>query len=561
MAASAELHHRHAGAIGEIKETVESIVVALILAFVFRAFIVEAFVIPTGSMAPTLYGAHGTIVCEDCGTEFSYGLRDLADQRAGQVVGAGSRATCPNCNHDNTSLQMTDASKNPESGDRILVMKWPFDIGGDWFGPARWDVTVFKDPADGTTNFIKRLIGLPNELLMILDGDIYTAAIDKISPKTMEELESQRHEKYLLRTKQDKGQLPGLSYEAKTELNDIFKIAPKTKIAQRSLWQPVYDHDYLPRTLGGGQPRWEPINRDGSAWDATHRTIHFSGSNKINDGIKLAGKRLVGQCAYNIADRPPPLVSDFQVSFVFTPESNDSQVRVRLSKMSRIFWAIVDTSGSVSIVESADPPDASTPAMLRGNIDPLSPGDAVQISFEHVDYRLSLSVADREVLASSSDPNAPGYYAPSIYALRRLSRPVGADAPQIFGTGSAFTVTHLAVRRDVFYYHDASYMALPTLYWAPRSGWASPDYPMLLRSHEYFMLGDNTSASKDSRLWDTLGDHMAVRGEDFQLGTVPKDQLIGKAFFVYWPSPHRLEWLPSLKFGVVPDVGRMRWIR
>ncbi len=45
-----------------VKETIESIVVALILAFVFRAFVIEAFVIPTGSMAPTLYGAHGTIV-------------------------------------------------------------------------------------------------------------------------------------------------------------------------------------------------------------------------------------------------------------------------------------------------------------------------------------------------------------------------------------------------------------------------------------------------------------------------------------------------------------------
>src|SRR5206468_2024338 len=66
-----------------LKETIESIVVALILAFVFRAFVVEAFVIPTGSMAPTLYGAHGTVLCENCGTEFAYGLRDLDDKRRG----------------------------------------------------------------------------------------------------------------------------------------------------------------------------------------------------------------------------------------------------------------------------------------------------------------------------------------------------------------------------------------------------------------------------------------------------------------------------------------------
>ena len=37
-----------------VRETVESIVVAVMLALLFRAYEAEAFVIPTGSMAPTL---------------------------------------------------------------------------------------------------------------------------------------------------------------------------------------------------------------------------------------------------------------------------------------------------------------------------------------------------------------------------------------------------------------------------------------------------------------------------------------------------------------------------
>src|SRR5918992_4102097 len=57
-------HHHHEGS---VKETVESILVAFILAFIFRAFVVEAFVIPTGSMAPTLLGAHVRMRCDDCG--------------------------------------------------------------------------------------------------------------------------------------------------------------------------------------------------------------------------------------------------------------------------------------------------------------------------------------------------------------------------------------------------------------------------------------------------------------------------------------------------------------
>jgi hypothetical protein len=40
---------------------------------------------------------------------------------------------------------------------------------------------------------------------------------------------------------------------------------------------------------------------------------------------------------------------------------------------------------------------------------------------------------------------------------------------------------------------------------------------------------------------------------------VPKDQLIGQAFFVYWPSGMKL--FPSRPIRMVPNVGEMRWIR
>jgi hypothetical protein len=119
------------------------------------------------------------------------------------------------------------------------------------------------------------------------------------------------------------------------------------------------------------------------------------------------------------------------------------------------------------------------------------------------------------------------------------------------------------VDRDVYYFHDARVgHVMPSIKWAPKLGWGSAISPIMLRKGEYFMLGDNTAASKDSRLWDVVGPHLTSRGEDFQLGTVPRDQLIGKAFFVYWPSGYRVDWLPILnRFGIIPDVGRMRWIR
>ena len=43
---------------GSIKETLISLAISFVMALVFRSYVVEAFVIPTGSMAPTLLGAH-----------------------------------------------------------------------------------------------------------------------------------------------------------------------------------------------------------------------------------------------------------------------------------------------------------------------------------------------------------------------------------------------------------------------------------------------------------------------------------------------------------------------
>ncbi len=62
-----------------IRETVESVVIAFILAFMFRTFEAEAFVIPTGSMAPTLQGRHKDIVCPECGYEYRVGASEEVD--------------------------------------------------------------------------------------------------------------------------------------------------------------------------------------------------------------------------------------------------------------------------------------------------------------------------------------------------------------------------------------------------------------------------------------------------------------------------------------------------
>ncbi|HMD53671.1 MAG TPA: hypothetical protein VKJ65_03870, partial [Phycisphaerae bacterium] len=49
-------HHSGHGTVSQVRDTLETVLLALILAFSFRTFCVEAMVIPTGSLAPTLDG-------------------------------------------------------------------------------------------------------------------------------------------------------------------------------------------------------------------------------------------------------------------------------------------------------------------------------------------------------------------------------------------------------------------------------------------------------------------------------------------------------------------------
>ncbi|MGH9361738.1 MAG: S26 family signal peptidase, partial [Thermoanaerobaculia bacterium] len=56
-----------------VRENLEAVAVAVVLALIIRHFSVEAFEIPTGSMAPTLYGIHAWAQCPNCDTDFNLG--------------------------------------------------------------------------------------------------------------------------------------------------------------------------------------------------------------------------------------------------------------------------------------------------------------------------------------------------------------------------------------------------------------------------------------------------------------------------------------------------------
>ena len=72
-------------------------------------------------------------------------------------------------------------------GDRIFVSKYSFGYSKHSFPfsppifkdrifsstPSRGDVIVFKTPADNRTDYIKRLIGLPGDIIQFIDGNLY----------------------------------------------------------------------------------------------------------------------------------------------------------------------------------------------------------------------------------------------------------------------------------------------------------------------------------------------------------------------------------------------------
>src|SRR5579872_3864276 len=137
---------------GNVKETIESILVAFILAFIFRAFVVEAFVIPTGSMAPTLLGAHMRFRCPDCGWTFDVNYSsdneaDTEDMRTPADAYPHADIYCPNCGYRVASAQRRSlngvesgsAEVPVHFGDRILVLKYINLL----HPPRRWDVVVF----------------------------------------------------------------------------------------------------------------------------------------------------------------------------------------------------------------------------------------------------------------------------------------------------------------------------------------------------------------------------------------------------------------------------------
>jgi signal peptidase I len=110
----------------KLREYAGSLIWALVIALLIRTFVVQAFVIPSGSMENTLLIGDHILV-----NKFIYGI------------------------------------EIPFTNSRILPLR----------EPKRGDVIVFEYPLDRSKDFIKRVIGVPGDVILIRNKQVYVNGV------------------------------------------------------------------------------------------------------------------------------------------------------------------------------------------------------------------------------------------------------------------------------------------------------------------------------------------------------------------------------------------------
>ncbi|MBU6221435.1 MAG: signal peptidase I [Planctomycetes bacterium] len=458
---------------------------------------------------------------------------------AGKMVPA---AKCPNCGHL-TRLLAADGP-NPVydprypsfNGDRILVNKFAYDFAA----PARWDVVVFKYPEDAKTNYIKRLVGLPGETVAISAGDIWTSVA---------------------------GAAPTIARKPPAKLLAMLQCVHDSRFVspelERAGWPLAWGDWSGP---GSADPAWTTadegrsfmVTASGSA-AATLRYRHMLATAEdwaaLEKGEPLAERakpRLIDDFQpYNAIATRPHWVGDLAEECRLESRSTSGTVTLDLVEAGRSHRCTIDLADGTArlflpFAEGADQPRAKTPVrgtgtwrILFANVDDeLSLFvDGRPIEFDRL-TRWSRPIDDAEASLPDDRPLGPGDAQPGDLA------PVGITV-----VGADVRVSDLRVLRDVYYIGALDVGARPgELVERERL-----EFPLV--ADQFFVLGDNSAASKDSRMW-LSGHH------------VDRELLIGKALVIFWPHAVPASWSVPVKIGGVelrlpswPNFARMRFVR
>lgn len=434
-----------------VREWGESLGVALILALILRHFVVEAFKIPTKSMEPTLVG-------------------------------------------------------DPASGDKILVNKFIYDLEK----PQRGDVIVFKNPQNPEKNYIKRLIGLPGENILIRRGDIYVdgkiwrkcRSVQRAlwMPVSTEDLlwdeVADRHTRRIF-VQEGNHDVPGIKVFEKWQIANHSRRKELVKERRLKVWKANPEEAWTSDAQGlNVVPKGDEI-----ASVRYHRL-------RIYDRVLTATGKLTPQIdegfenrGYHSARRLNQ-VDDLRIRFHVRPEQEGEIQIVLVDSYFRFVAHLPVGTGNAQIEMGAKTGETKSEIKEVPRA-VLKPGKTSRVSFSNVDDTLMLEVNDKRVFEQPYDPVGK--------KGRNYSRFDIEVSFSALKTPARFT--EIRLERDIYYL-------------AHFSGTTSRDDKWQLKVKEYFVLGDNSPNSRDSRLWEN--------GH-----SVPEENLIGQAFMVFWP-PKRL---------------------
>ena len=478
-----------------IYHTLQWLITAFALTLVFIVFEMQAYTIPTGSMADTLKGAHFRLRCTQCGYRYDFDFvphssfyRMPRNVTPGQNIPIGpGQPRCPSCGFSRiTGYQGPDGGsyipdklrKPVIKGDRIFVLKCLYQFTE----PRRWDVVVFKNPLEPRINYIKRMVALPGETVELIDGDVY--------------------------------------------IND--RIARKPPNVQQELWMAVYDNDYQParpqEDRFNGRPWQQPFkNIHGSKWNLNAEIPATFTLNSPSDRLNTiaydtaVGNNFQATYAYDTPLYYPymPICSDLMIRFHVRTTDSAGTVGATLTKYGIRYNARIDLAGRM-VIEKIDE-NGKKNELASTSFQLPNTATAVQFEFANVDHQLILHFGDKKL----------------IHDLGRLPDDAGPQKNimpkvEIFGAAN-LTLSHIAIFRDL-HYISSDIKNMPIMQ-------AAQGKPFELGLDEFFVLGDNTPASADARCWNSPG--IGNNGHRYRQGTVPRDYLVGKAFFVYWPGPFK----------------------
>lgn len=596
-----------------VRETIESIIVAVILALLFRTFEAEAFVIPTGSMAPSLQGQHRDINCDQCGYLYQTGASGESSTAQANNRSVITHTYCPICRFK-TTMDSKNWDHTSNNGDRILVNKFVYDFSE----PKRFDVIVFKNPNNGKQNYIKRLIGLPNERLVIENGDIFRVVGNnggklelEIVRKPSDKLRS------MMQLVDDTNFIPQSMHDAKWPLRwqqwDNSSNENDWKVALAEA-KPSYAIDETPETSWLRYRNLVPINR------RTYKNGSNRNNKEKNEWVKIesgdlpdrmkksapmgslitdfycynqrvfkavSGGIITGGFQYDTS-KSMHWVGDLGLECWTNVKSNSGKLKLQLVEGGAKFTCTIDVETGEARLES----DHSTVQFMddEGNAvaepkasTPLDGTGKYRIMFANVDDQIHLAINNRFVAFDAakftrSDRTVPKTF-PNDPSNLGDAEPVGIGAENL-----KLEISRLKVLRDVYYTSptgmDQRFIENETKFaesFFSNENRSSPRYMRQLENawdwfedpeqwesesaSEYFL-----SRFRDKPYVFELGDDQFLPMGDNSPSSldgrvwggpknVERDMLIGRALFIYWP--HAL----NSPVPYFPNFEKMKFIR